>query len=148
LQKVLKEIGETVDQMSPCHQVCRGDLSRLANGAVPHSTRPWAESGGDGGVWWKGGTNPCLFSLYLHRFSIALRLCNGFCRFAMVFNGFSMVFRQVVGTMPSVESSTILSNLTREGFGYNFTARMRNCSGSEFDYVEVQMVHRVQLKPL
>ena len=58
----------------------------------------------------------------------------------MVFNGFSMVFRQVVGTMPSVESSTILSNLTREGFGYNFTARMRNCSGSEFDYVEVQVV--------
>lgn len=49
--------------MSPCHQVCRGDLSRLANGAVPHSTRPWAESGGEGGGWWKGGTNRCLFMI-------------------------------------------------------------------------------------
>ena len=43
-------------------QVGCGDLSRLANGAVPHSTRPWAESGGEGGVWWKGGTNRCSFS--------------------------------------------------------------------------------------
>ena len=47
---------------------------------------------------------PCVFMV---------RLCDGFHGFSMVITGFSVIFWQVVGTMPSLESWTNLSNLTQ-----------------------------------